>query len=141
MDLLLLSILFTTTSAQFNLPPNLLSSLCYVESNHNIKAVHKDDGTTNSVGVCQVKLKTAKWLGFKGTESQLMDPKTNIYYSAKYLSLQLRRYHNNTTKAVIAYNIGNAKGLTRTKYSDRVITHWGINNVRQKCKRNYCPIR
>lgn len=127
----ILTLLFMTTSAQFNLPPNLLSSLCYVESTHNIKAIHKDDGSGNSVGVCQIKLKTAKWLGFKGTEKQLMEPATNIHYAAKYISYQHGRYKS-VTKAIIAYNMGNAKNLTKTKYSDKVINQWRKTNEHQR---------
>jgi soluble lytic murein transglycosylase-like protein len=132
----LLVLLFTTSTTLYKLPPNLLSSLCYVESKYNVLAIHKDDGTSNSVGVCQVKLKTAKWLGFEGTEKELMNPETNIWYAAKYLSYQLKRYHGNVKKAVIAYNIGNAKGLTSTKYSAKVLKQWRINNVR--CSANSC---
>jgi soluble lytic murein transglycosylase-like protein len=131
MNAVLLTLLFNTTSAEFKLPPNLLSSLCYIESTHNINAVHKDDGGGDSVGICQVKLKTAKWLGFKGTEKQLMYPKTNIYYAAKYLAYQKKRY-GNITRAIVAYNIGNAKNLTRSKYSDKVIKQWRALNVRSK---------
>jgi len=129
MSVILLTLLFTTTSKQFELPENLLSALCFVESSHRVSAIHKDDGDGNSVGVCQVKLSTAKWLGFKGTEKQLMNPKTNIYYAAKYLASQRKRYKS-ITKAIIAYNRGNAKGLTSTKYSDKVIKYWRILNER-----------
>lgn len=111
------------TSAQFNLPPNLLSSLCYIESKHDITAVHHDDGTTDSLGVCQIKLQTAKELGFKSTAKDLMDPKTNIYYAGKYLNHQLHRY-NDTRRAVIAYNMGSAKALTSSKYQRKVYTYW-----------------
>ncbi len=121
-----ISALFIATSLQFNLPQDLLSSLCYVESKHDINAVHHDDGGSNSIGICQVKLKTAQWLGFKGTEQQLMEPSVNIYYAGKYLSYQLARY-NCPKKAVIAYNIGNARQLTSTKYQVRVFKQWGMN--------------
>ena len=134
-----LTLLFSLTSAQFNLPTNLLSSLCYVESKHDINAIHVDDGTSNSVGICQIKWSTAKWLGFKGTEKQLMDPKTNIHYAGKFLKYQQTRYKS-TTKAIIAYNIGNAKGLLSTKYSAKVIKQWEINNGR-KCNSNSCERR
>lgn len=116
--------LFTATTLQLGLPPNLLSSLCYVESTYDITAVHHDDGGTNSLGVCQIKLKTAKWLGFKGNELELMKPEVNIYYSGKYLAYQLRRYKGNITKAVIAYNFGNAKNLTSSKYQRKVFNKW-----------------
>jgi soluble lytic murein transglycosylase-like protein len=119
-----LSLLFIMMSQAYNLPPSLLSSLCYVESRHYISAIHKDDGTTDSLGVCQVKYETAKWLGFNGTSEQLMNPKINVKYAAKYLSYQMKRYNYNITKAVIAYNIGSAKQLTSTKYSDKVLKQW-----------------
>lgn len=127
MDAVILTILFSHATVQARLPPNLLSALCYVESAHNIHAIHKDDGTSNSVGICQVKLKTAKWLGFKGTEKQLMDPATNIHYAALYLSRQIKRY-GSIEKGVIAYNIGNAKRLTHTNYSVKVLKQWRAEN-------------
>lgn len=127
MNAVTLALLFTMTSAKFNLPTNLLASLCYIESHHDVKAINHDDGGGNSVGVCQVKLSTAKWLGFKGTEEQLMKPKTNVYYAGKYLSAQIKRY-GSVKKGVVAYNIGNAKGLTRSKYSDKVLRQWRIIN-------------
>lgn len=131
MNVTLLALLFSTYTAEFKLPANSLSALCYVESTHNIHAIHHDDGGSNSVGICQIKWKTAKWLGFKGTEKQLMNPRINIYYAAKYLSYQYKRY-NNINKAFIAYNIGNAKGLTSTKYSTKVITQWRVLNVQER---------
>lgn len=120
MTLLALTLLFSQHTKEFKLPANLLSSICYVESHYNPNALHKDDGDSNSVGLCQVKLKTAKWLGFKGNEKQLLKPEINAYYAAKYLQYLLKRYHGNITKAIIAYNRGNAGTLTRTSYSDKV---------------------
>ena len=118
--------IFVSISIQFGLPPNLLSSLCYVESKHDIYAVHEDDGGSNSLGVCQVKLATAQWLGFKGTEEQLMKPHINIYYAGMYLSKQRNRYNGSIEKAVIAYNVGHAKNLTSTEYSRKVLRQWEI---------------
>lgn len=115
--------LFLSATVHYGLPPGLLSSLCYVESKHDINAIHHDDGDMNSVGICQVKLKTAKWLGFKGTEKQLMDPATNIDFAAKYLKYQINRYKS-LQKAVIAYNKGHAGNLTYTAYQDKVFKTW-----------------
>jgi len=125
MDVLTLNTLFLIVSAQFNLPPGLLSSLCYVESKHKITAYHKDDGKGNSVGICQIKIQTAKNLGFKGTEKELMKPENNIYYAGAYLQHQRTRYNGDINKAVIAYNIGSAKELTTTKYQAKVFKQWG----------------
>lgn len=124
MSVIILSILFAQASSEYKLPDNLLSSLCYIESNHKINAYHKDDGISNSVGICQIKLSTAKTLGFEGTEKQLMEPKNNIFYAAAYLNKQRSRYKGSVSKAVISYNIGNAKGLTSSKYQIKVFKRW-----------------
>jgi soluble lytic murein transglycosylase-like protein len=113
-------------SAQYNLPSGLLSSLCMVESRHNIYAIHKDDGKGNSLGICQIKIETARNLGFKGTEKQLMKPQINIKYAGAYLQHQIIRY-NSIQKGVIAYNQGSAKQLTTTKYQTKVFKQWGVN--------------
>lgn len=128
----MLTTLFISFSIQYGLPANLLSSLCYVESKHKISAIHRDDGGSSSLGVCQIKLSTAKGLGFKGSAKDLMRPDTNISYAAKYLSKQIHRY-NSVRLGVIAYNRGNAKHLTTSKYQRKVFKEW-----RGKCQ-NFCP--
>src|SRR5882757_11341219 len=119
-----LTAIFIATSTQFNLPPGLLASLCFVESGHDIQAIHYNDGNGNSIGICQIKYKTSQWLGFKGTEQELMNPSTNIYYAAAYLSYQRHRYQGSIHKAVIAYNYGHAGHLTSTEYQVKVYKVW-----------------
>jgi soluble lytic murein transglycosylase-like protein len=126
MDTLSLLLIFSSVTTQLNLPAKLLPALCYVESKHNVAAIHHDDGATDSLGICQIKLETAKWLGFKGTKQQLMNPKINIYYAGLYLQRNIKRYNGNVIKAIIAYNRGNAKNLTTTVYSTKVIKQWGV---------------
>lgn len=111
------------TSMQLGIPEGLLESLCYVETKHDVSAIAYFDGKTHSYGICQIKYKTAKSLGFKGSEEELMIPKNNIYYAGKFLAYQHKRYKN-WTKAVIAYNRGNAKGLTNSAYSVKVFKQW-----------------
>src|SRR5579859_1851230 len=120
----ILMLYFMLTTAQFNLPQGLLNSVCYVETRHNINAIHLNDGQGNSIGICQIKLKTAKMLGFKGDEKQLMDPQVNIHYAGKYLSRQIKRYKGSTVKGIISYNQGHAGSLTTTSYSAKVIKQW-----------------
>lgn len=128
-----LGLYFLLTTQQYNLPPDLLSAICYTESTYNTRAIHLDDGPGGpSLGVCQIKHSTAKWLGFKGTPTQLMNPKTNILYAGKYLKYQLLKYKN-PVKAVIAYNYGHApKNLTYTQYQIKVFTIWGSHNVQKR---------
>jgi len=131
-----LTFLFLIYSAQYDLPANLLESLCYVESKHKTNAVHKHDGNGNSIGICQIKLKTAQHMGFKGTEKQLLDPKINIEYAAKYLSHQIKRYNGSIKKGVIAYNMGSARNLTSSKYQYNVYKQWRENEkvrINVKC--------
>jgi soluble lytic murein transglycosylase-like protein len=115
--------LFIATSLQLGLPKGLLASVCYVETRHTPTAIHKQDGVSDSLGICQLKYDTAKGLGFKGTTTQLMDPATNIFFAGKYLRHQILRY-GDVRKAVIAYNKGHAGNLTSSKYQDRVYKQW-----------------
>ena len=121
---MLLTLWFTVMSSQYNLPPGLLQSLCYIESNHRVEVINYNDGDGHSYGVCQIKYKTAKYLGFKGTPEQLMEPQNNIKYAAAYLAYQMKRYKGNISKAVIAYNKGNANKLTSTRYQLKVFNRW-----------------
>lgn len=116
--------LFTIISAQYSLPPGLLASLCYTESHYDVSAVHKDDGHTDSIGICQVQKPTAHFMGYNITRKELFDPEVNIRVAAAYLRYQIKRYQGNLKKAVIAYNRGNAKGLTTTKYQVKVYEYW-----------------
>lgn len=133
MNTLVLTLMFTQATAQYHLPAGLLESLCFVESAHKVAAVHYDDGGTNSVGICQIKLSTAKGLGYVGTEKGLYDARTNINYAAKYLAKQIKRY-NSTTKGIIAYNVGHAGNFQTTQYSTKVIKQWRqVSGKRRIC--------
>lgn len=121
--------LFLSVSTTFSLPPGLLSALCFVESNHKVHAVNYDDGGSDSIGVCQIKLHTARLVGFKGTEKQLRRPEVNAYYAGAYLRYQLDRYDGDIRKAVAAYNAGthreNHRGQTlNRRYVSKVLSAW-----------------
>lgn len=128
-----MAILFTTVTHTFSLPPGLLSAICFVESGHTVQAMrHNDGGGATSVGACQIKLATARMLGFKGTENELKNPTVNIHYSGKFLRWQLNRYRGDTLKAVAAYNAGtyrtNDQGLIKNrKYVHKVLLAWEEN--------------
>jgi soluble lytic murein transglycosylase-like protein len=105
-------------SMMFNLPPNLLSSVCWVESTHRPHVIAYDDGGSASYGLCQVKYATAKALGFKGDKSDLLNAGVNSYYAAKIL-----KYHINQCKtidaAILAYSSGRC-GRGRKSYLSKV---------------------
>jgi soluble lytic murein transglycosylase-like protein len=125
-----LLLIFATVTQSFTLPVGLLSSICYVESRHQVKAININDGGANSLGICQIKLDTAKAIGYKGTAKDLHhSPFLNAFYAGKYLKKQLNRYDNDIVKAIAAYNAGkcrfNAKGLVMNrKYVQKVMNEW-----------------
>lgn len=121
--------MFASISATLDLPPGLLEAVCYVESKHTATAFVSNDGGSPSHGMCQIKMPTAQLVGFKGDTKKLMVPKTNIFYSGKYLHHQLVRYHGDVFKAVSAYNAGtarlNKRGLPMNRhYVEKVFAAW-----------------
>lgn len=124
-----LTLMFALVSQTYNLPPHLLESICYVESNHNPRAIVINDGGSNSIGVCQVKLATARFLGFKGHPSALHGVNLNAQIAARYLRFQLTRYHGNVYKAISAYNSGTYRvgsyGIAKNcNYVNKVLIKW-----------------
>lgn len=121
-----------TATQLFNLPTGLLSGVCYVESKHTVQAVHKDDGGSASIGLCQIKYNTAKGMGYRGTEHELqVNPTLNALYAGRYLHWQLLRYHNDYRKAIAAYNSGTVRfkdgKIRNQKYVDKVMKAWKEN--------------
>lgn len=70
----------------------LLLAICGHESNNFTLKYNANDNGSPSHGICQVKLATARMLGFKGTAKELMNDKMNARFSAMYLKYQQNRY-------------------------------------------------
>lgn len=93
-------------------PGTLLLAICTHESG-GVNRVVANDGPSSTFGICQVKYETAKMLGFKGRDKELLLPKVNVEYAAKYLKYQLNRYYGNWCKATAAYNSGTYNPSTK----------------------------
>jgi soluble lytic murein transglycosylase-like protein len=105
-----LALLFIAASQTVGLPPGLLSALCFVESSHRTNVVHHDDGNGDSLGICQIKLSTARQMGYTGTAKTLLtDPRINILYSSLYLASRIHRYRGDVLMGIAAYNAGSFK--------------------------------
>lgn len=115
--------IFIAASIANGIPVGLLDSMCHVESGHNVRAYQKHDGGSPSHGICQIKLVAAKQVGFKGSASELMNPRTNINYAAKYLKYQYSRYQN-WARAVTAYNQGTSTGHGGSAYLAKVFERY-----------------
>jgi len=114
-----LTTIFLVVSIMHSLPTDLLSKVCFVESSHRPKVITVDSNGERSIGLCQIQLKTAQGLGFKGTEKDLLDPGINAQWAGTYLAYQYERY-GNWVMAVKAYNAGSAKTNKPNEYYKRV---------------------
>ena len=106
--------------------PNIMSAICWVESNHR-NVINKDDGGSPSYGICQIKLSTANWMHFKHklgdkelTAEDLMKPEVNILYASLYLKYQLNRY-DTLRCAISAYNAGRCIKSNQKTYVKKVL--------------------
>jgi|ERR1035437_7371847 hypothetical protein len=114
---------FTLATTAFDLPPGLLDAVCYVETKHTENAIHLNDGGSPSLGICQIKLATARELGYKGSAEDLQyNTKVNAHYAAKYLSRNLRKYAD-INKSISAFNCGHYTPKN-IRYVKRVNEAW-----------------
>lgn len=96
---------FVGISKIIGIHASLLLAICTQETGLKNIFIENDKGSP-TIGICGVKQATANLMGFSGTEKELMNTKTNIYYAAKYLRYQLDRYNGDYCKAVASYNSG-----------------------------------
>ena len=60
-------------------------------------------GRGGTIGLMQIKLATARGLGYTGTAAGLRDPETNLTYAVKYLAGAYRAAGGNHNRAVAYY--------------------------------------
>jgi soluble lytic murein transglycosylase-like protein len=60
-------------------------------------------GRGGTIGLMQIKLATARSLGYTGTAEGLRDPETNLTYAVKYLAGAYRAANGNHSRAVAYY--------------------------------------
>jgi soluble lytic murein transglycosylase-like protein len=60
-------------------------------------------GRGGTIGLMQIKLATARGLGYTGTAEGLRDPDTNLTYAVKYLAGAYRAANGDSNRAVAYY--------------------------------------
>ena len=86
--------------AQANgVPVELVHRVIMRESRYNASLV----GRGGTIGLMQIKLATARSLGYTGTAEGLRDPDTNLAYAVKYLAGAYRTAGGNHDRAVAYY--------------------------------------
>ncbi|HLX17318.1 MAG TPA: lytic transglycosylase domain-containing protein [Bradyrhizobium sp.] len=63
-------------------------------------------GRGGTIGLMQIKLSTARSLGYTGTAEGLRDPDTNLAYAVKYLAGAYRAANGDHTRAIHYYASG-----------------------------------
>lgn len=120
---------FMFIAFQFSLDWTVLYSICSVESDFpskgiaNANVITRNDGHGDSVGICQIKLKTARWIADNPMldDIALLQPQVNIYHAAMYLAWQFERYPWNVRCAISAYNGHRCLKSNQKTYVDKVL--------------------
>lgn len=123
---------FELVSRLLGLPFGLLSSLCFVESNHTNTFVPRD-GKSPSYGICQVKHRTALGVDPDVSKTDLMNVDRNIWIAGLHLRHLLRKTKS-IDKALCQYNTG--KPHQNCVYARKVTAQWRKSLAPQKNNSN-----
>jgi soluble lytic murein transglycosylase-like protein len=94
--------LIAAHAAANGVPESLVHRVITRESRYNPRLI----GHCGCLGLMQIKLGTARSLGYEGTAQGLLDPETNLTYGVKYLAGAYRTAGGNADRAVSYYARG-----------------------------------
>ena len=106
-------------AAQHGVPYRLARAVVQVESSFRAGVT----GAAGEIGLMQVRLSTARGMGYKGSAKQLYNPATNLYWGMKYLGKAHRLAGGSTCGTILKYNAGHgAKRMNpiSQRYCNRV---------------------
>ena len=83
------------------LPIALVRQVIRRESNFNPRAVYQ-----GNYGLMQIRLGTARALGYRGTAEGLLDPAVNMTYGMRYLAGAYAAAHGNEARTLVLYSTG-----------------------------------
>lgn len=89
-------------AAANGVPVSLVHRVIVRESRYNPRAI----GRGGAMGMMQIKLATARGMGYGGTAQGLLDADTNLTYAVRYLAGALRAAQGNHDRAVAYYASG-----------------------------------
>jgi soluble lytic murein transglycosylase-like protein len=90
-----------TQASAAGLPASLVERVIRRESGGNARAVHG-----GNYGLMQIRLGTARAMGYTGSASGLLDPQTNMTYGLRYLAGAYRAAGGNENRAIALYSHG-----------------------------------
>jgi soluble lytic murein transglycosylase-like protein len=83
-------------------PLDLAHAVVAIESRYNATA----RGRAGEIGLMQIKLRTARGVGYKGSAKGLYDPATNLRYGMKYLGQAKKLAGGDLCRTIMKYNGG-----------------------------------
>jgi hypothetical protein len=122
--------LIRDAATRYHLDPTLIHSVISIESNFNPKAVSRK----NARGLMQLMPRTAELMGVKDA----FDPVQNIDGGSHYLSDLLKKYRNDLTLALAAYNAGPD---SVDKYGRRVPPYLETMKYVQRIAKTYAKLK
>jgi soluble lytic murein transglycosylase-like protein len=94
-------------ASDYGVPATLVDAVIRVESNYKPRA----RGNAGEIGLMQIKLRTARMVGYAGSADALFDPETNIKFGTRYLAMAYGLAGGDTCGTILRYNAGH--GATR----------------------------
>jgi soluble lytic murein transglycosylase-like protein len=94
--------IISSYASAYGVPEALAHAVVRVESNFRPKVT----GAAGEIGLMQLKLGTARMMGYSGSASALYDPETNIKYGMKYLAKARQLSDGSTCGTILKYNAG-----------------------------------
>jgi soluble lytic murein transglycosylase-like protein len=94
--------LIASHASSNGIPPELVHRVIVRESRYRANAM----GRGGASGLMQIKLSTARAMGYSGSAAGLLDPETNLTYGVKYLAGAYRTARGNHGRAVSYYASG-----------------------------------
>jgi hypothetical protein len=88
-------------AAAHGVPESLVRRVIHIESRGNARAVSK-----GNYGLMQIRMGTARAMGYRGTEQGLLDPDINMTYAVKYLAGAYRAAGCSESRAISYYQRG-----------------------------------
>jgi soluble lytic murein transglycosylase-like protein len=111
--------LIATHARANGIPVELASAVVRHESNYNPRVT----GRAGEIGLMQIKLQTARGLGYRGTRKGLYDPATNIAWGMKYLGQARQLAGGSECGTLSRYNGGLGTKRMIKGYCRQVASH------------------
>jgi soluble lytic murein transglycosylase-like protein len=107
--------LIAAHAAANGVPESLVRRVILRESRYKADLI----GHGGTIGLMQIKLATARGLGYTGSAAGLLDPDTNLNYAVKYLAGAYRTAGGNADRAVGYYASGYYYAAKRQRLAAR----------------------